>query len=94
MVQNTESTMSDPAESVCLALHRAAKTVAGEKSISSEVSADATLVSGGARLGGEKIELKKLLKAQALSASFISKLAPLRNGADLHEALSFELTCL
>ena len=77
-----------------LVLHRAAKTVAGEKSTSCEICADAKLVGGDIRLGGEKIELKKLLKAQALSASFISKLAPLRSGADPCEALSFKLACL
>ena len=58
-VQNTEGTISSPAESVRLVLQRAAKTVTGEKSTSFEVCANAKLVRGGARLGGEKIELKK-----------------------------------
>ena len=32
LVQNTEDTISEPAERVCLASHRAAETVTGEKS--------------------------------------------------------------
>ena len=39
--------------------------MAGEKSTSSKVYANAKLVGGGARLGGKKTELKKLLQTQA-----------------------------